>query len=118
MMGFGRRKEIELFGERVFAYVYVDNQNILPGERNHMLDHPEEYAALKDREKDWISARFGYFVLLPNKRLNPADLWKDLPGPFSISPDLFTDTVVQFQKSPAPPTIWFLHLADIVDVKS
>lgn len=71
---FGKRKEIELFGEKVYAYVYVDKNNSLQRERNFMLDHPEEYAAMKDKEKDWLSVRYGYFVLLSNKDLTPAEL--------------------------------------------
>ena len=77
---FGKRKEIELFGEKVYAYVYVDRHNALQRERNFMLDHPDEYAAMKDREKDWLSVRFGYFVLLSNKNLTPAELLTDYFG--------------------------------------
>ena len=46
-------------------------------ERNFMLDHPVENAAMKDKEKDWLSVRLGYFVLLSNKKLTPAELLKD-----------------------------------------
>lgn len=60
---FGKRKEIELFGEKIFAYVYVDKHN-----------------ALKDKEKDWMSVRFGYFVLLSNKKLEPVDLLTEYFG--------------------------------------
>ncbi len=59
---------------------YVDKHNALQRERNHMLDYPEEYAALKDREKDWMSVRFGYFVLLSNRSLEPADLLMEYFG--------------------------------------
>ena len=45
-----------------------------------MLDHPEEYAALKDKEKDWMSVRFGYFVLLSNRKLDPVDLLTEYFG--------------------------------------
>lgn len=77
---FGKRKEIELFDEKVYAYVYVDRHNALQRERNFMLDHPDEYAAMKDKEKDWLSVRFGYFVLLSNKKLTPAELLTDYFG--------------------------------------
>lgn len=77
---FGKRKEIELFGEKIFAYVYVDKDNALQRERNYMLEHTEEYAALKDKEKDWMSVRFGYFVLLSNKKLEPVDLLTEYFG--------------------------------------
>lgn len=45
-----------------------------------MLDHPEEYAALKDKEKDWISVRFSYFVLLSNRKLEPVDMLTEYFG--------------------------------------
>ena len=77
---FGKRKGIELFDEKVYAYVYVDRHNALQRERNFMLDHPDEYAAMKDKEKDWLSVRFGYFVLLSNRKLTPAELLTDYFG--------------------------------------
>lgn len=77
---FGKRKEVELFGEKIYAYVYVDKHNALQRERNFMLDHPDEYAAMRDKEKDWLSVRFGYFVLLSNKDLTPAELLTDYFG--------------------------------------
>ena len=77
---FGKRKEIVLFDEKVYAYVYVDKHNALQRERNFMLDHPDEYDAMKDKEKDWLSVRFGYFVLLSNKKLTPAELLTDYFG--------------------------------------
>ena len=77
---FGKRKEIEIVGEKIFAYVYVDKHNALQRERNYMLDHPEEYAALKDKEKDWMSVRFGYFVLLSNRKLELVDLLTEYFG--------------------------------------
>ena len=77
---FGKRKEIEFFGEMIYAYVYVDHHNALQRERNFMLDHPDEYAVMKDKEKDWLSVKFGYFVLLSNKKLTPAELLTDYFG--------------------------------------
>ena len=77
---FGKRKEIVLFDEKVYAYVYVDKHNALQRERNFILDHPDEYSAMKDKEKDWLSVRFGYFVLLSNKKLTPAELLTDYFG--------------------------------------
>jgi hypothetical protein len=77
---FGKRKGIVLFDEKVYAYVYVDKHNALQRERNFILDHPDEYSAMKDKEKDWLSVRFGYFVLLSNKKLTPAELLTDYFG--------------------------------------
>ena len=77
---FGKRKEIDLFGEKVFAYVYVNKNNALQRERNYMLDHPDEYRAMKDNEKEWLAVRFGYFVLLSNRKLTPAELLTEYFG--------------------------------------
>ena len=49
-------------------------------ERNFMLEHPDEYAAMNDQEKDWLSVRFGYFVLLSNRDLTPAELLTEYFG--------------------------------------
>ena len=77
---YGKRKEEELFGEKVFAYVYVDKHNALQRERNYMLEHPDEYAEMKDKDKDWLAVRFGYFVLLSNKKLEPSELLTEYFG--------------------------------------
>lgn len=47
---------------------------------SYVLDHPEEYAAMKDKENDWMSVRFGYFVLLSNKKLEIVDLLTEYFG--------------------------------------
>jgi hypothetical protein len=70
---FGRRKETELFGRRVFAYVYVD-KNALQRFGKHLLSHEEEYAAMKDKDKDWTTVKYGYFVLVSNIEAEPADM--------------------------------------------
>jgi len=54
-----------------------------------MLEHPEEYAALKDKEKDWMSVRFGYFVLLSNKKLEPVDLLTEYFGRYHLRASYF-----------------------------
>lgn len=77
---FGKKKEIELFGQRIFAYVYVDKHNALQRERDYMLNHPDEYGVLKDKDRDWLSVRFGYFVLLSNRELEPAELLTEYFG--------------------------------------
>ena len=47
---------------------------------SYVLDHPEEYAAMKDKENDWMSVRFCYFVLLSNKKLEIVDLLTEYFG--------------------------------------
>ena len=58
----------------------MDKNNALQRERNYMLDPHKEYAALKDKEKDRMSVRFGYFVRLSNKKLEPVDLLTEYFG--------------------------------------
>jgi hypothetical protein len=71
---FGRRKEIGLFGHKVFAYVYVDKNNALQRFEKYLLSHEEEYAAMKDKDKDWATVRYGYFVLVSNIEDEPTDM--------------------------------------------
>jgi len=71
---FGYRKEIALFGQKEYAYVYVDKFNALKHVSDYLTDHEEEFAAMKAKDKDWTMVRFGYFVLLSNINTTPADL--------------------------------------------
>ena len=71
---FGCRKEIEVFGDPIYAYIYVDQQNALQRFQEYLMDHEEDYADLSDKEKDWYTVKFGYFVLLSNIDTTPADL--------------------------------------------
>jgi len=71
---FGYRKQIELFGHQIYAYVYVDQHNALQRFRDYLLEHEEEYNSMKDKDKDWYTVKFGYFVLLSNLEMTPADL--------------------------------------------
>ena len=61
---FGFRKEIELFGQREYAYIYVDQYNALKRFSDYLSEHEEEFAGLKVRDKDWMTVKFGYFVLV------------------------------------------------------
>ena len=71
---FGCRREIELFGHQEYAYVYVDRYNALKRYSDYLIDHEEDYAALKDRDKDWLTVKYGYFVLVSNIDTTPAQL--------------------------------------------
>jgi hypothetical protein len=74
---FGKRKEIKLFQHDVFAYVYVDKNNALQRYRNYLSSHEEEYAILKDKDKDWLTVKYGYFVLVSNLDKTPMELLTD-----------------------------------------
>jgi|LFRM01.1.fsa_nt_gb hypothetical protein len=71
---FGHRKRIDLFGYPMYAYVYVDQQNALQRFRDYLIEHQDEYDAMKNTEKDWYTVKFGYFVLISNLDLTPAEL--------------------------------------------
>lgn len=71
---FGKRKEVCLFGQRIYAYVYVDHQNALSGYNDYMRDHAKEFESLKDKEKTWRKHSSGFFVLLSNIRETPKEM--------------------------------------------
>lgn len=63
---FGFRKEVELFGEPVYYYIYVDKNNALQHHREMMMKDPERFKNMSDKDKDWESVRYGYFILISN----------------------------------------------------
>lgn len=71
---FGKRIKIDVFGYPMYAYVYVDRNNALRRFSDYLLEHQEEYDALKMSEKDWMTVKFGYFVLLSNIDAAPDEL--------------------------------------------
>ncbi|HKM07690.1 MAG TPA: hypothetical protein VJ869_11955 [Sphaerochaeta sp.] len=52
-------------------YVYVDKDKALEGCRNYRLKHEDEYQAMTDKEKNWTSVRFGFFILLSTELKEP-----------------------------------------------
>ena len=77
---FGIRKEIELFGRREFAYVYVDQYNALKRFSDYLVGHEDEYADLKAKDKDWLTVKYGYFILISNRETTPKELLSDYFG--------------------------------------
>ncbi len=71
---FGMRKEVSLFGQRMYAYIYVDHQNALAGYSDYMRDRAKEFEGLKDKEKTWKKYSSGFFVLLSNIRESPKEM--------------------------------------------
>lgn len=74
---FGKRKEINIFGYKEYAYIYVDQNNALQRFRDFCINHKEEYKAMKDKDKDWQTVKFGYFILLSNRDETPEQLLSD-----------------------------------------
>ena len=77
---FGFRKEIELFGQKEYAYIYVDQYNALKRFSDYLSEHEDEYAGLKVKDKDWMTVKYGYFVLVSNLDLSPKDLLTEYFG--------------------------------------
>lgn len=71
---FGKQKEIELFGVKEYTYVYVDHYNALKRFSDYLSEHQDEYDLLRDKDKDWYTVKYGYFILLSNIDTTPADL--------------------------------------------
>lgn len=68
---FGIRKEIEIFGKREFAYVYVDHENASEYYKGYLFKDAEKYGAMSMREKNRIRYRGGFFVLVSNIDTEP-----------------------------------------------
>lgn len=71
---FGHRKEVEIFGQREYAYVYVDQENALTGYKKFISDHEDRFEELPDREKRWKKVESGYFVLVSNRLMEPSEM--------------------------------------------
>ena len=74
---FGMKKQIRLFDQDIFAYIYVDQNNALKRFGDYLTEHEDEFAELKVKEKDWCTVKYGYFVLLANKDTTPKALLSD-----------------------------------------
>lgn len=71
---FGCRKKVTIFNQPIYAYIYVDQYNALQRFRDYLLEHQGEYNELKDKDKDWCTVKYGYFILLSNIDTTPDDL--------------------------------------------
>lgn len=71
---FGKRREVCLFKQRVYAYIYVDHQNALMGYNDYIREHEREFEGMRDKEKTWRKYSSGFFVLLSNVRETPKEI--------------------------------------------
>ncbi len=81
---FGYRKETEIFGQRINAYVYVDKDNALVLGRKNREKDADAYDRLSMAEKNWHSIKYGYFVLVSNIEASPAEMLDEYFGRTSI----------------------------------
>lgn len=68
---FGIRKDVEIFGCREFAYVYVDSENASSAYKEFLYDHMDQYEKMTMKEKNWIRYKGGFFVLISNIETEP-----------------------------------------------
>lgn len=72
---FGHKKKISLFGQEVYAYIYVGQNNALKGYQSYLFDLEDgEFSKLKDCDKDWMTVKFGFFILVSNIDTTPEDM--------------------------------------------
>ena len=74
---FGYQKDVSVFGFKEYAYVYIDRENALQGFKQYLEGNEDDFYSLKDKDKDWLSVKYGYFVLLSNHQTNPKDLLRE-----------------------------------------
>ena len=70
----GHRCDIEIFGRKQYAYVFVDRIKALTGFTEYFSQHEEEFCKLSDEEAGWIEVKSGYSVMISNIRTTPEDL--------------------------------------------
>lgn len=68
---FGIKKEVEIFGKREFAYVYVDHENASEYYKGYLLKDAEEYEKMTMKAKNRVRYRGGFFVLVSNIDTEP-----------------------------------------------
>lgn len=98
------RKEIELFGQKEYAYIYVDQYNALKCFSDYLSEHEDEYAELKVKDKDWMTVKFGYFVLVSNLDLSPKDLLTEYFGRTDIL-GVTRQTIIVIENNKYDPTL-------------
>ena len=74
---FGTREAVEIGGCTINAYSYLDYLNMSLRMGEWIAGHPQMYADMTERERDERMAEFGFFVLLSEKSLTPAELLDD-----------------------------------------
>ena len=70
---FGKRFEIELFGNKEYAYVYVDKYQAMTLGCKWRCEHPEEWESLSLSAKEWKNVDCGYFILVGNRLMTPKE---------------------------------------------
>ena len=63
---FGIRREVEIFGKREYAYVYLDDENASDYYKTYLSKHRDSYEAMTLKDKNRVRYEGGFFVLVSN----------------------------------------------------
>lgn len=81
---FGIRKEIEIFGRREYAYVFVDDENASSAFKDLLSRRSDEYGSMKMKDKNRARYGGGFFILISNMEKTPSEILDDYFGRVSI----------------------------------
>lgn len=90
---FGVRREVELFGSREYAYVFLDKLNAELKFNKWLRENGDDFGRMTDKEKNWRAVKDGFFILVANYSAEPqkilADYYgrTDIEGVFKTSKD-------------------------------
>lgn len=63
---FAYKKQDELFGKKIFSYIFVDQMNALSWHTEYVEKHRDEFDQMSDKDKNWNRYKNGFFILLSN----------------------------------------------------
>ena len=88
---FGISKSIRLFDTDAMAYIYRDEINAARTFREAVQKDPKKYDKMCNRDKEWLMHKGGFFILLSNYRMTPADMLEEYFARTSIETVFKTD---------------------------
>ena len=74
---FGIQRQIDIFGEHIYEYVYLDHYNATKGFNAYLGKHQDEFENLKDKDKDFRMVQDGFFILVSNVDKKPKEILED-----------------------------------------
>lgn len=70
---FGCGCRAKVFGKDVWVNTYVDKENATECLHQFMSKNPEQYATMRDKDKDFLSVSGGLFMLMSNYTISPSE---------------------------------------------
>lgn len=71
---FGIRREVEIFGKREYAYIYVDDENASDYYKTYLSKHRDKYDGMTMKDRNRVRYEGGFFVLVSNVDTTPEHL--------------------------------------------